>query len=83
MKQNKPSLGLPEHTPKLFSKGSRLLSDRRLESEMTMQEEISSSGSDIESNPDQGLMMRINDQIGPVGSQMDSQTTSQKDIVKV
>jgi len=59
------------------------LSDRRLESEMTMQEEISSSGSDIESNPDQGLMMRINDQIGPVGSQMDSHTTSQKDIVKV
>ena len=50
---------------------------------MTMQEEISSSGSDIESNPDQGLMMRINDQIGPVGSQMDSHTTSQKDIVKV
>lgn len=62
---------------------SRLLSDRRLESEMTMQEEISSSGSDIESNPDQGLMMRINDQIGPVGSQMDSHTTSQKEIVKV
>ena len=48
-----------------------------------MQEEISSSGSDIESNPDQGLMMRINDQIGPVRSQMDSHTTSQKDIVKV
>lgn len=48
-----------------------------------MQEEISSSGSDIESNPDQGLMMRINDQIGPIGSQMDSYTTSQKDIAKV
>ena len=83
MKQKKPSLRLPKHAPKLFYKGSRLLSDRRLESEMTMQEEISSSGSDIESNPDQGLMMRINDQIGPVGSHMDSHTTSQKDIVKV
>ena len=59
------------------------MSDRRLESEMTMQEEISSSGSDIESNPDQGLMMRINDQIGPVGKQMDSHTASQKDIDKV
>ena len=34
-----------------------------------MQEEISSSGSDIESNPDQGLIMRINDQIGPIGNQ--------------
>ena len=59
------------------------MSDRRLESEMTMQEEISSSGSDIESNPDQGLMMRINDQICPTGSQMDSHTTCQNDIVKV
>ena len=59
------------------------MSDRRLESEMTMQEEISSSGSDIESNPDQGLMMRINDQIFPAGSQMDNHTTCQKDIVKV
>ena len=34
-----------------------MLVDRRLESEMTMQEEISSAGSDIESNPDHGLMM--------------------------
>ena len=59
------------------------MSDRRLESEMTMQEEISSSGSDIESNPDQGLMMRINEQIGPVGSQMDSHIESRKDIISI
>ena len=49
---------------------------------MTMQEEISSSGSDIESNPDQGLMMRINDQINPIGP-VGSQRDSPSDIVKV
>lgn len=59
---------------------SRLLSDRRLESEMTMQEEISSSGSDIESNPDKGLMLRLNDEMG---DQMSSHASSLKNLAKV